>query len=58
VIKTIAVRGLTLTLFLIGTGLTLESVRTVGSRALIQAVILWLLSAGISLLAVRSLMGL
>jgi uncharacterized integral membrane protein (TIGR00698 family) len=57
-IKALAVRGLTLTLFLIGTGLTLESVRTVGGRALIQAVILWLLSAGISLLAVRSLMGL
>ncbi len=47
-------RGLTLTLFLIGTGLTRESLRTVGARALVQGVTLWLLSAGISLLAVRN----
>lgn len=46
--------GLTLTLFLIGTGLTRETIRTVGVRALGQGFVLWVIVAVTSLLAVRS----
>jgi uncharacterized integral membrane protein (TIGR00698 family) len=45
--------SLTLTLFLIGTGLTRETLRTVGARGLAQGVILWLIVAVTTLLAVR-----
>jgi len=38
----IAKAGLTLTLFLIGSGLTYQSIKTVGMRPLIQGVVLWM----------------
>lgn len=37
-----AEKGLTLTLFLIGTGLSMDEVREVGSRPLITAILLWI----------------
>lgn len=37
-----AEKGLTLTLFLIGTGLSMDAVREVGSRPLIIAILLWI----------------
>ncbi len=43
VIVTIAKAGLTLTLFLIGAGLSLKVMRNVGAKPLILAVILWIL---------------
>lgn len=49
--------GLTLTLFLIGTGLTRETIRTVGARALAQGITLWLMVAATSLLAVRTFLN-
>lgn len=49
--------GLTLTLFLIGTGLSREAIRTVGARAMIQGVLLWVAISFTGLLAVRQLVG-
>jgi uncharacterized integral membrane protein (TIGR00698 family) len=46
--------GLTLTLFLIGTGLSPSKLKEVGPRPLILGTTLWLLIAAVSLLAIRS----
>jgi uncharacterized integral membrane protein (TIGR00698 family) len=46
--------GLTLTLFLIGTGITRESLRRVGVRPLVQGVTLWIIVAVVSLALIRS----
>jgi len=46
--------GLTVTLFLIGTGLSRQRIRRVGVRPMVQGVILWIIVATLSLLAVRS----
>jgi len=46
--------GLTLTLFLIGTGITRESLKRVGVRPLIQGVLLWIIVATVSLLLIRA----
>lgn len=46
--------GLELTLFLIGTGITLRTVRKAGARALTQGVLLWVLVAAASLLCIKS----
>ncbi len=51
-IVTVAKAGLTLTLFLIGAGLSKEVVRSVGFRPFIQGILLWILIASISLWAV------
>jgi uncharacterized integral membrane protein (TIGR00698 family) len=47
-------RGLTLTLFLIGAGLTLPKLKAVGVRPLILGVVLWLVISVTTLVAVRS----
>ena len=49
--------GLTLTLFLIGAQLSREALRTVGWRALLQGVILWIAVSLTGLLAVRQWAG-
>jgi uncharacterized integral membrane protein (TIGR00698 family) len=46
--------GLTFTLFLIGTGITRESLRRVGVRPLVQGVALWIVVAISSLLLIRA----
>lgn len=46
--------GLTVTLFLIGTGLSKETFRQVGVRPMVQGVVLWAVVATLSLLAIRS----
>ncbi len=46
--------GLTLTLFLIGTGITRESLRRVGIRPLVQGIVLWIIVATASLLLIRA----
>ena len=48
-----AKRGLTLTLFLIGAGLSLDTVKSVGTAPLIQGVMLWLL---ISILSIATIL--
>jgi uncharacterized integral membrane protein (TIGR00698 family) len=51
----IATSGLTLTLFLIGAGLSARTLRAVGWRALVQGILLWLVIGGASLLVVLRL---
>jgi uncharacterized membrane protein YadS len=46
--------GLTVTLFLIGTGMSRASLRQVGIRPFIQGVLLWIIVAVSSLLAIRA----
>ena len=45
--------GLTVTLFLIGTGLSRQTLRKVGARPLLQGVALWLVVATVTLMAIR-----
>jgi uncharacterized integral membrane protein (TIGR00698 family) len=44
--------GLTATLYLIGTGLSRQTLRQMGVRPLLQGVLLWILVAGVSLTAI------
>ncbi len=46
--------GLTVVLFLIGTGLSRETLRRVGVRPMVQGVALWIIVAGASLFAIRA----
>ena len=46
--------GLTVVLFLIGTGLSRETLRRVGVRPMVQGVALWIVVASASLLAIRA----
>jgi uncharacterized integral membrane protein (TIGR00698 family) len=46
--------GLTVTLFLIGTGISRASLRAVGLRPLLQGLVLWIIVATISLLVIRA----
>jgi uncharacterized integral membrane protein (TIGR00698 family) len=46
--------GLTVTLYLIGTGLSMTTLKQVGARPLIQGVLLWAVVAILSLLAIRA----
>jgi len=55
-IKHAATLGLTLTLFLIGAGLTRKALRAVGPRPMIQGVLLWLVISVTSLLAVQRIL--
>ncbi len=54
-IKHVAKNGLALTLFLIGTGLSREAIRTVGVRAMLQGVTLWVIVSMSSLLVIWGL---
>lgn len=57
VIKQGAKLGLTLTLFLIGAGLSREAMRSVGIRPMLQGVLLWIMVSLIGLLAVQSILS-
>jgi uncharacterized membrane protein YadS len=46
--------GLTVTLFLIGTGLSRRSLREVGARPLVQGILLWIVVAVGSLVLIRA----
>jgi uncharacterized integral membrane protein (TIGR00698 family) len=48
-------KGLVVTLFLIGAGLSLKTIRQVGWRPILQGVLLWLLIGGISLVVIKGL---
>jgi uncharacterized membrane protein YadS len=45
--------GLTVTLYLIGTGLSMKTIRQVGVRPLLQGVVLWIIVAVASLSLIR-----
>jgi uncharacterized membrane protein YadS len=53
VLKHLGVIGLTVTLFLIGTGLSVRTLRQVGARPLLQGVVLWAIVATGSLELIR-----
>jgi uncharacterized membrane protein YadS len=50
----IAKTGLTITLFLIGAGLSREALKSVGIRPIAQGIVLWAFISVVSLIAVRS----
>jgi len=50
-----AKRGLTLTLFLVGASLTLETMRAVGVKPMVLGILLWVLISVMSLIAILSL---
>jgi uncharacterized integral membrane protein (TIGR00698 family) len=54
VLKQLGVLGLTVTLFLIGTGLSMGTIRQVGPRPLLQGVLLWIAVAAGSLALIRA----
>jgi len=45
--------GLTVTLFLIGAGLSMATLKSVGVRPLLQGVLLWIITAATSLELIR-----
>jgi uncharacterized membrane protein YadS len=51
-VAAVARQLLTLTLFLVGTGLTRQAVRAVGVRPLVHGGLLWVVVAGLSLGAI------
>lgn len=51
-IETVAKKGLTVTLLLIGAGLSLKTIKSVGAKPLIQGVLLWLFISIISITAI------
>ena len=53
VLKHLGVIGLTVTLYLIGTGLSMKTIRMVGVRPLVQGVVLWVIVAVASLSLIR-----
>jgi uncharacterized membrane protein YadS len=52
-LKHLGVIGLTVTLFLIGTGLSMKTLREVGVRPLLQGIALWIVVAAGSLALIR-----
>ena len=53
VLKHLGIIGLTVTLYLIGTGLSMKTLREVGVRPLLQGVVLWIIVAVASLSLIR-----
>jgi len=51
-LTTLAKKGLTITLFLIGTGLSRSVIKSVGIKPMVQGVVLWVFIATISLLVI------
>jgi len=54
VLKQLGVIGLTMTLYLIGSGLSMKTIRQVGHRPLLQGILLWIAVAGGSLALIRA----
>lgn len=54
VLRHLGILGLTVTLFLIGTGLSMKTLREVGVRPLVQGVVLWIVVAAGSLELIRA----
>lgn len=53
-LKQLGVLGLTVTLYLIGTGLSMKTIRQVGPRPLLQGILLWIVVAVGSLVLIQS----
>jgi uncharacterized membrane protein YadS len=52
-LKDVSAAGFRVALFLVGSGVSMAALKSVGWRALLMAVLLWVALAGGSLLAVR-----
>jgi uncharacterized integral membrane protein (TIGR00698 family) len=52
-LKQLGILGLTITLYLIGTGLSMKTIRQVGHRPLLQGILLWIAVAAGSLMLIR-----
>jgi uncharacterized integral membrane protein (TIGR00698 family) len=52
-LKQLGIIGLTVTLYLIGTGLSMKTIRQVGPRPLLQGILLWIAVASASLAMIR-----
>ena len=50
-------KGLVVTLFLIGSGLSVKTIKQVGLRPILQGVILWILISSISLVVIRNIIA-
>ena len=50
-------KGLIVTLFLIGSGLSVNAIKQVGFKPILQGVLLWLLIGGLSLMVIRSIIA-
>ena len=53
-LKHLGVLGLTVTLYLIGTGLSMRTIRQVGPRPLLQGILLWIAVSAGSLALIRA----
>ncbi|HEY3250554.1 MAG TPA: putative sulfate exporter family transporter, partial [Ignavibacteria bacterium] len=49
----LARKGLVITLFLIGAGLSIDKIKSVGLKPIVQGIILWFLISIISLVVIR-----
>jgi uncharacterized membrane protein YadS len=49
-------KGLVVTLFLIGSGLSLTTIRQVGWRPILQGVLLWIIIGSVSLLVIKGVL--
>lgn len=56
IITAVAIKGLTLTLFLIGAGSSYKVLKSVGFKPMLQGIILWIFISGIALWAVKVLL--
>lgn len=54
--KDVARQALTLTLFLIGAGLSRDAIRSIGMRPMLQGILLWMVVSALGLLAVQAIM--
>lgn len=50
-------KGLVVTLFLIGAGLSLKTIRQVGWRPILQGILLWIIIGGTSLFVIKNVVG-
>jgi uncharacterized integral membrane protein (TIGR00698 family) len=55
IIKSISKQGLTVTLFLIGAGLSLKNIQAVGFKPMLQGVLLWLIISVISIFTILTI---
>lgn len=53
-LKQLGMLGLSVTLYLIGTGLSMKTIRQAGPRPLLQGILLWIVVAGASLALIRA----
>jgi uncharacterized membrane protein YadS len=51
---TLGKKGLVVTLFLIGSGLSINTIKNVGFRPILQGVLLWIIIGGLSFFVIKA----